>query len=238
MRRIVIVAEPHHFFDRSCLNPNALGNGLTHDICPWQSPHLCIGPFDFRDGFWGEVDSEEDNLRVDATVFGFGEEIGSYKCWVGGFISDNLDALVNGKDDCKSEATYQNFRRSGRHIDGNQSIRTVLHKHLCGGNPLVPRSEDPVYLGYAFRTVCQRCNGLSATGLEDHASPGEVSDVHRFGGRGCRLVLEVWRTRLHDIRRPAQGYQASKLARPWFLLGCTVTPWRSVERTANKPPPA
>jgi len=59
---------------------------------------LCVDLFfDFHDGFWGEVDSE---LRANA-VFGLEEEIGSYECWVGGFVSDNLGALVNGKGDCK-----------------------------------------------------------------------------------------------------------------------------------------
>lgn len=56
---------------------------------------MCVDlSFDFCDGFRGEVDGEEDNLGVDA-VFCLGEEIGSDECWVGGFISDNLDTRVN-----------------------------------------------------------------------------------------------------------------------------------------------
>lgn len=95
MLRSVIVAEFHRFFDGSRLNQDALRDGLTHDVCPWESPCLCVNLFfDFGNGFGGKVDGEEDDLGVDA-VFGLGEEIGRDERWVGGFIGDNLDTCVN-----------------------------------------------------------------------------------------------------------------------------------------------
>jgi hypothetical protein len=95
MLRGVIIAEVHSFFDRSRLNQDTLRDGLTHDICPWEGPRLRVDLFfDPRDSFGGEVDSEEDDLGVNA-VFGLGEEIGSDECWVGGFVSDNLHTCVN-----------------------------------------------------------------------------------------------------------------------------------------------
>jgi len=91
----VIVAEIHRFFDRSRLYQDTLRYGLTHDIRSWESPCLCVDlPFNFGDGFGGEVDREEDNLGVDA-VFGLGEEIGGDECWVCGFVGNNLDLRVN-----------------------------------------------------------------------------------------------------------------------------------------------
>jgi len=68
---------------------------LAHDIYPLKSPGLCIDLFfDLGDGFLGKVDSKEDDLGIDA-VFGLGEEISSDECWVGGFISNNLDMCIN-----------------------------------------------------------------------------------------------------------------------------------------------
>ena len=95
MFRSVIVAEIHSFFDRSRLNQDTLRDGLTHDICSWESPRLCVDLFfDFSDGFRGEVDGEENNLGVN-TVLSLGEEIGSDESWVGRFISNNLYACVS-----------------------------------------------------------------------------------------------------------------------------------------------
>ena len=86
----VIVAEIHCFFHRPGLNQDTLRNGLAHDICPWKSPRLRVYLFlDLGNCFGREVDSEEDDLRVDA-VFSLGKEIGSDECWVGGFIGDDL----------------------------------------------------------------------------------------------------------------------------------------------------
>lgn len=45
--------------------------------------------FDFCNRLGGKVDSEEDNLGIDA-MFRLGEKIGSDECWVGGFIGDDL----------------------------------------------------------------------------------------------------------------------------------------------------
>ena len=95
MFRSVIIAEIHRFFDRSRLYQDTLRDGLTHYIRPWECPCLCIDlSFNFRDGFGGEVDREEDNLGVDA-VFGLGEEVCGNECWVGGFIGNNLNPRVN-----------------------------------------------------------------------------------------------------------------------------------------------
>ena len=95
MFRSVIIAETHCFFNRSCLNQDALRDGLTHDVCSWKGPSLRVDLFfDLGDGFWGKVDSKEDDLGIDA-VFGLGEEIGSDECWVGGFISNNLDVCIS-----------------------------------------------------------------------------------------------------------------------------------------------
>ena len=91
----VVIAEVHGLLDGSRLDQDALRDGLTHDIRSWESPRLRVDLFlNFGDDFWGEVDGEEDNLRIDA-VFGLREEIGSDKCWVGGFVGDDLYAYVN-----------------------------------------------------------------------------------------------------------------------------------------------
>ena len=93
--RSVVVAEFHSFFDGLRSDQDTLRDGLTHDICSWESPRLRVDLFfDFSDGFWWEVDGEEDDLGVN-TVFGLGEEIGSDECWVGGLISDNLRPRVS-----------------------------------------------------------------------------------------------------------------------------------------------
>lgn len=95
MLRGVIVAEIHSFFGGSRFNQDTLRDGLTHDICSWESPRLCVDLFfDSSDDFREKVDGKEDDLGVN-TVFSLGEEIGSDECWVGSFISDNLHPCVS-----------------------------------------------------------------------------------------------------------------------------------------------
>lgn len=91
MFRRVLVGEPEGLINVVDLDDQTLFDGLPDDVHTRQRVGLTIDLLlDVFEQFQGEVDGDQDNLRVD-TVFGLGEKIGRNKDRVGSLVGNDLE---------------------------------------------------------------------------------------------------------------------------------------------------
>jgi hypothetical protein len=109
----ILVRKLEGLFDIPNSDDQTLLDRLSNDVHSGQGVGLLVDLlFDALEKFGGQIDGDEDDLRVD-TMLGLGEQVGCHEYGISRLVSDDLSGRVEGIYS-RSQFSYSHLSRGRR----------------------------------------------------------------------------------------------------------------------------